>query len=134
MIVIDTNVLAYLWLPGGRTREAQAVRDLDPDWHVPSLWRSEMRSILVGYLRRGALDDQAVQAVMAAMEEALSGAEHVVDSAAVFDAARRSRCSAYDCEFVALAELLNVPLVTEDRQILEAFPGLATRITEFAAR
>lgn len=133
MIVVDTNVLAYLWLPGERTQQAQVVRDLDPDWHVPSLWRSEMRNILVGYARRGLLEERAVQAAMAAMEEALAGTEHVVDSTAVFNAARRSRCSAYDCEFVALAELLDVTLVTEDRQVLEAFPERAMRINEFAA-
>jgi predicted nucleic acid-binding protein len=36
-----------------------------------------------------------------------------------------SRCSAYDCEFVAVAEQLAMPLVTEDRAILAAFPVLA---------
>jgi predicted nucleic acid-binding protein len=36
-----------------------------------------------------------------------------------------SRCSAYDCEFVAVAEQLAVPLVTEDLTILAAFHLLA---------
>lgn len=36
-----------------------------------------------------------------------------------------SRCSAYNCEFVAVAEQLAVPLVTEDRAIVAAFPVLA---------
>jgi predicted nucleic acid-binding protein len=42
--------------------------------------------------------------------------------------ASTNRCSAYDCEFVALARYLGVPLVTEDRQLLEGFPGIARTI------
>lgn len=134
MIVADSNVLAYLWLPGQHTAAAQAVWDLDPDWHVPLLWRAELRSILVGFLRRGVLDQAAVEAAMSAMEQALSATEHAVSSVAVFDTARRSPCSAYDCEFVALAETLDVMLVTEDRQVLAAFPQRALRMADFAAQ
>jgi len=41
-------------------------------------------------------------------------------------------CSAYDCEFVAAAQQLGVPLVTEDRAILTAFPGLARSLDPFS--
>ena len=50
MIVVDSNVIAYCWVNGPLTRLAQRVRVQDPDWHVPVLWRSEMRSILTGYV------------------------------------------------------------------------------------
>jgi predicted nucleic acid-binding protein len=42
-----------------------------------------------------------------------------------------SDCSAYDCEFVALAKRLNSPLITADKKVLKAFPEFATTITEF---
>lgn len=134
MIVADSNVLAYLWLPGEHTRTARAVWDKDPDWHVPMLWRAAMRSILVGYLRRESLELAGIVAAMNAMENSLSQSEHDVDSSTVFSAAQRSNCSAYDCEFVALAEALAAPLVTEDRQILAAFPQRAMRMVDFVAR
>ena len=131
MIVADSNVWAYLWLPGEHTRVARAVWDKDPDWHVPVLWCPEMRSILVGYLRRKSMDVADIVMAMTAMEKSLRHSEHDVDCGAVFDAAQRSSCSAYNCEFVALAEALAAPLVTEDRQVLAAFPQRAVSMVDF---
>ena len=44
-----------------------------------------------------------------------------------------SGCSAYDCEFVALAQDLGVRLVTADKPLLKQFPGVATASDEFVA-
>lgn len=43
-----------------------------------------------------------------------------------------STCSAYDCEYVALAEDLQATLVTSDRQVLAEFPALTTSLKAFA--
>ena len=51
MIVVDSNVIAYCWINGERTALAHRLRRLDPDWHAPVLWRSELRNILTGYRR-----------------------------------------------------------------------------------
>jgi predicted nucleic acid-binding protein len=40
----------------------------------------------------------------------------------VLELVRDSDCSAYDCEFVALATKLDAKLVTMDRKLLRAFP------------
>ena len=50
MIVVDSNVLAYLYLPGEYTPAAEALLERDPDWASPILWRSEFRNILAGCL------------------------------------------------------------------------------------
>ncbi|MDQ3776241.1 MAG: type II toxin-antitoxin system VapC family toxin [Pseudomonadota bacterium] len=122
---MDSNVIAYCWLNGPLTALAQGVRVKDPEWHVPILWRSEMRSILVGYLRDGSLTVAQIMQVMEAAERTLAGSEHLVPSVWVFEIAARSRLSAYDCEFVVLAEVLGVPLVTADKAVLRAFPDQA---------
>ena len=56
---------------------------------------------------------------------ALAGSEYLVPSALVFEIVGKSWLSAYDCEFVALASVLAVPLVTTDNDVLEAFPEQA---------
>jgi predicted nucleic acid-binding protein len=120
MIVVDSNVIAYCWIHGERTALAHRLRRLDPDWHAPVLWRSELRNILAGYRRDGSLDGGQVRQVMSAAEAGLGGREHHLPSGRVFAVLERSRLSAYDSEFVALAEILDVRLVTEDRAILAA--------------
>ena len=125
MIVTDTNLLAYLLLGGAGTSAARAVFLRDPDWAAPLLWRSELRSILAGYLRRGELQIGDAVAVQRMAEELLEGREHLVRSERVLRAVASSVCSAYGCEFVVLAEHLRVPLVTSDRRILRDFPAVA---------
>lgn len=132
MIVVDSNVVAYCWVNGPLTALAQRVRVKDPDWHAPILWRSEMRSILTGYLRDGSLTGPQIARIMEAAEGALAGREHLVPSVSVLEIAGKTRLSAYDCEFVALASALSVPLVTADKGVLRAFPDRALTMEAFA--
>lgn len=125
MIVVDSNVLAYLYLPGEFTGAAERLLESDPDWHAPILWRSEFRNILAGCMRRGALDFEQVCAIQREAESLLDGAEHEPDSRHVLELVRGSDCSAYDCEFIALAETLGTRLSTMDGKLLRAFPGVA---------
>ena len=125
MIVVDSNVLAYLYLPGEFTDAAERLLEDDPDWHAPILWRSEFRNILAGCMRRGALALEQAQAIQREAESLLDGAEHEPESRRVLELVRGSDCSAYDSEFVALAESLGAQLVTMDGKLLRAFPAIA---------
>jgi len=58
----------------------------------------------------------------------MTGAEFEVESTAVLDLVSRSDCSAYDCEFIALADKLGTSLVTLDRKLLKAFPKRAVSL------
>ncbi len=52
-----------------------------------------------------------------------------MDSRSVLDLIHDSPCSAYDCEYVALAIHLGTNLVTMDKQVLRAFPNVAVPLT-----
>lgn len=128
MIVVDTNILAYLYLPSEFTPAAESLLERDPAWAAPVLWRSEFRNILAGYLRRGSLSFDQAQAIQREAESLLAGAEYEVDSRGVLELVRESDCSSYDCEFVALARTLGTKLVTMDAKLLRAFPGIAVAL------
>lgn len=133
MIVVDTNVIAYLWIPGAHTPAAERVLQKDPDWHTPLLWRSEFRSVLAGCLRGGRMTVELASEAAAGAEARMRGREYAVPTDLVLRRVAASRCSAYDCEFVALADELGVPLVTADRAVLAAFPATARSLHAFAA-
>ena len=131
MIVVDTNVIAYLWIPGTRTHDAEKLLSQDPEWIAPLLWRSEFCNILAGYLRQKHINLETAQQLIEAAESQMEGAEYSVSSPHVLKLAGQSKCSAYDCEFVALAQDLERPLVTADKQVLSAVPKLAFAIDKF---
>jgi len=125
LIVVDTNVLAYLLLGGPRTEQAEVLRRHHRQWAAPPLWRSEFRNVLTGYLRRDLLPFPKALVLMQEAEEILSAHEEKVSTEHVLQLVSSSRCSAYDCEFVAVAQHLSVLLITEDLAILTAFPDVA---------
>ncbi len=125
MIVVDTNVVAYLYLPGDRTAATEALRLGEPEWAAPMLWRSEMRNLLVTQVRAGRLELEDAQSIQAEAEKLLRGFEFQVDSGEVLRLSIASGCSAYDAEFVALADYLDLPLVSADRRLVERFPTRA---------
>ncbi len=131
MIVADTNVIAYLFIPGVHTDLAEKALRRDQDWAVPFLWRSEFRNVLAGYIRQKNIQfDIAVQ-IMEQAEALLRRFEYSVSSLKVLELVAKSKCSAYDCEFVALALDLNAPLITTDNQILNSFPEFTVSLRSF---
>jgi predicted nucleic acid-binding protein len=125
MIVVDSNIVAYLYLPGDHTAKAESLLQRDSDWAAPLLWRSEFRNILAGYMRRNTLTFQTALDLQLEAESLLAGAEHEVDSRQILELVHDSNCSACDCEFIALAMMLGVKLVTMDGTLLKAFPQYA---------
>jgi predicted nucleic acid-binding protein len=132
MIVVDTNQIAYLLIGGDLTDAVRRVFIQDSAWAAPLLWRSEFRSILSQYIRRDELRLSQAMRMQQMAEELLAGREHLMDSETILRLVEQSRCSAYDCEFVALSMELRVPLVTSDKQILREFPKISTSPDAFA--
>ncbi len=133
MIVVDTNVIAYLFIQGDRTAQAEDVLRKDSDWAAPYLWRSEFRNILALYIRQGQLSLADAKALMHEAEVLMNSGEYEVGSDQVLGLAQSSKCSAYDCEFVTLAQQMKITLVTSDKKVLAAFPGTAVSMEVFIA-
>ena len=134
MIVADNSLLVYFWLPGDFAELAEAVKDRDKVWASPVLWRSEFRNVLAGYLRRKVLTEAEANAAYLNVQKDLGANEYSVPTERVIKLVLASDCTAYDCEYVALAQDLGVPLVTTDKQILRAFPKIAVSMDKFAKK
>ncbi len=134
MIVVDTNLVAYLLIAGSNTELAERVWARAADWGAPVLLHSEFRSVLARRVQAGDSPiDAACEAAQAA-ETLLEEREFQPHGEHVLRLADASGCTAYDCEFVAVARDLGVPLVTFDREIVRAFPGTAVHPADFLAR
>ncbi len=133
MIIADTNLIVYLLIRGQYTAEAEAVYRKDPQWSAPLLWRSEFRNVLVLYLRRKLIEMEEAFETMEQAERLMKGQEFDVESSRVLRLATASGCSAYDCEFVALAQNLGVHLVTLDSALVSRFKPTAVSMRAFCS-
>jgi predicted nucleic acid-binding protein len=131
VIVADTNVIAYLLLPSPHTELAERLFSVDPDWIAPILWRSEMRNVLALYLRKSLITLEEAINLQAGAEALLQDKEYEVGARDVLTLVDQSSCSAYDCEFVALARSFDIKLVTLDRKVIDAFPDTAVSLGDF---
>ncbi len=131
MIVADTNLIASLWLPSKFQDLAYQVLEKDSEWIAPLLWRSELRNVMAQYLRKNILDLPTVLKALQEAENLMYEKSYTVNPTDVIQLVLKSDCSAYDCEFVALADDLSVQLVTFDKQICREFPKIAVHPKDF---
>ena len=125
MIIVDANLIGALFLQSEQAPLASRIFERDPDWYAPLLWQSEMRSLITSYLRHKLITlDKATQ-IMDEAHALMVEHERYVSSNLVFELVSLSKCTSYDCEYVALAREMNLTLVTFDKQVVGAFPGIA---------
>jgi predicted nucleic acid-binding protein len=132
MIVVDSNIIIYVHVHSEKTALALRALQKDPYWVAPPLWESEFRTVMAGYIRRHILKLDDAKLVMKSALQTMEGREILPPSDLVLDLVAESDCSAYDCEYVALARHLNVKLVTSDHKILRNFPETATELGAFS--
>jgi predicted nucleic acid-binding protein len=133
MIVTDTNIIAYLYINSEKSAQAEQLLMLEPKWIAPSLWKSEFRNVLTLCLRKNILTFECCLMIIQQAENLMLENEYEVSSVHILQLVNSSNCSAYDCEFVALAKLLNIPLITADKKIIKEFPNIAQTIDDFIA-
>lgn len=132
MIVVDVNVIAYFLMPGAQSAAAESVYQRDSRWIAPELWKSEMMNLLATQLRLKMLSLERAIQITDDASEMLTPMDAVVPVSRILDLSVTSGCSAYDCEYVAMAQHFRVPLVTADRKVLHAFPQTAIAMSSFS--
>ncbi len=131
MIVVDTNIIVPLHMTSESTAQVLEILKKDAFWCSTPLWRSEFLNVLTGFMRRKAITLDQARQIMEAALTTMAGTEIPVAPWHVLELTQGSTCSAYDCEFVALAKELGVKLITLDKQILAQFPETAISPDKF---
>jgi predicted nucleic acid-binding protein len=134
MIVADNSVLVAFWLPGACTELAEAVKLRDSVWAAPILWRAEFRAVLTAHLRKGLLTEAEANTAYSNAQRDLGEREFTVPTERVLRLALGSDCTAFECEYAALAVDLTAALVTANEKILRAFPKIAVSMADFARK
>lgn len=124
MIVVDTNIIAYLLIEGDRTDRVRSLWRDEPDWRVPPLWRHEFLNVLATFAKRGGADLADTTQLWGRAVDTIGSCEIEVDMSAALEVAVTTQISAYDAQFITLARRLSVPLVTEDKKLRKTFPDL----------
>ena len=131
MIAVDTNIICYLFIYGDFTEISEKVLHKDHHWAAPFLWRSEFRNVLSVSVRKSLLTIEDALEIVEQAELLMRGNEYSLTSPSILRLVSKSDCSAYDCEFVALAREHRIPLITMDKKILRSFPDTAMRPKDF---
>ena len=134
MIVIDTNLVAYALIEGARTALAFQVQEKDAQWRLPVLWQHEFLNILATYVQHAGMEPHEALAIWDRALTLLTPCERLVDMTLALHLALTHRVSAYDAQFIALAQSLNVVCLTEDRRLLKAFPHRTMSMRQFCSQ
>jgi len=131
MIVVNTQVIVYHFLPGQFTELTNELFLKDPQWLTSHLWRYEFRNVIAEYIRKKLVS--SINAIRIAEEAELFFLNREISAqpAKVVELIERSKCTAYDLEFVAIAEEIGAPLITTDKEILKAFPKISYSIKDY---
>lgn len=132
MIVADTNLVAYLIIEGDRSGVARAAYRRDPDWRLPPLWRAEFLNVLVTTVRAGVHDEAGGLDAWDSAVALFGQSEQEPSGELVYETAFKYGISAYDAQFVALAELTGLTLVTGDRGVARKCKPTAVYLEEYA--
>jgi len=125
VIVVDVNIVAYFFIEGERTEDARTLWQTDPNWRLPVLWRHEFLNVLTSYVRHGGADTPDVLILWRQAVDLLSDGEMEIDWKAALELAVREDISAYDAQYIVLAQTLDTVCITQDKVLLKRFPEMA---------
>jgi len=131
MIVADTNIISYLLLPTQFSESVDTLYRRDSDWVAPLLWKSEFRNVIALYLRKKVITLEKALQLQEKAESIMADNGFDIPSSQVLALVDKSSCSSYDCEFIALARHLDIPLITQDKKVLREFPSTAISVVSF---
>jgi predicted nucleic acid-binding protein len=132
VVLVDTNILAYLMIEGDRTAAAQQLFARDSDWCSEAFVMVEFSNVLATYVRTGALTQAQGVKLLTEAQVHVPTLHSVVNTQAL-ETAFQVGISAYDARFISLAKQLKLKLVTEDAKLRVAVPSWTISLADAVA-
>ena len=133
MLIIDTNVVAYLLIEGDYTADARLLYRRDGDWRSEAFIMVEFTNVLTASIAARRMDLVLAQRFLADATSLLQGKLTSIPHDSVLSLAVQYRVTAHDARFLALAQQLGHRLVTEDDKLRSAAPALTQSLAEALA-
>lgn len=133
MLVVDTNIIAPLYVRSALTDAVARLFAQDRIWRTEPLALIELSNVLITYERARYITAATARDCLNRAAAFLQPNLFRVSHEAALDAALRYGTTAYDARFLALAQQLSSPLVTEDAKLRTAAPKLTQSLAEALA-
>ena len=131
MIVIDANILIYSLIECEYSPLVHKLREKDADWRTTALCLHETLNVLATYQRSKVLTLAQCHKLLEHADRFINVAQCEVKMDAALTIAAKYAITGYDAQYVALAQSLNSPLITEDRKLRTAVPEVAVSMQGF---
>src|SRR5947208_7475227 len=133
MIVVDTNIIAPLYMRSARSDAVTELFARDAVWRTEPLALIELSNILITYERSRYITAATARDCLNRAAAFLQRQVFRVSHQAALEAALDYRVTAYDARFLALADQLGIRLITEDARLRAAAPDLTQTLAEALA-
>jgi predicted nucleic acid-binding protein len=133
MVLVDTNVIAPLYVRSARTDAVEELFARDAVWRTEPLALIELSNLLVTYERSRYITAATARDCLNRAAAFLQPQLFRVSHQAALEAALDYRVTAYDARFLALADQLGSRLITEDARLRAAAPALTQSLAEVLA-
>jgi predicted nucleic acid-binding protein len=134
VIVADTNLVVYLFIPSEFTERARQVHALDPDWMFPPIAMSEAANVLATLSNEKWITPETAYGALEHIEKCIISGIRDVSMRAALELAIQKRISVYDAQFIVLARSMGVHLITQDGRLKNKFPEVALSMEAFIER
>ncbi len=136
MIVVDASIVAFLLIEGELTPAARRLHRLDPEWITPPILNHELLHILaaLGHSSGSQEDRRAMVEIWRGIRQSVGARQQVPDPVKALKLAMELGIPGHDAQYLALAEQLALPLVTEEESLIAAAPSRAVGLISYLGR
>ena len=130
MIVVDASVMAFLLIDGELTDAVRELHRIDPDWVTPPILNHEMLNILAA-VGSAEGNSAAMEGVWRDVRALVASRQQVPDPVRSLRLGVELGISGNEAQYLCLADSLGLPLITQEKNLLQAAPERAVSVLDY---